>query len=246
MELATRDHAAVFVGLGEAMHRAAEIDKLPIGAGRAHLGFEGVDVDGGNEAIVGTVQHQYRGLDVASPGRGTAAERAMKADHSAQFRAAAGKFEHRRATEAEANGTDGVLGQRRSLEGAQGDQCRVDALAHLCAVGREGTGGYAGFLRIAWAQAATVHVDEQDDVIIARDGFRLRHRRVGDAVPVRHHQQTRARRGARIVVDEDAVKTHATDDPTDRPSDRCSGGKLRGGIVRGVLHGETPSRFFRV
>ena len=62
MELAARQRA-VLVGFGEAMHGAAEVDELPVAPWRRASPFEGGDRFGGNEFVVGAVQHQHRRLD---------------------------------------------------------------------------------------------------------------------------------------------------------------------------------------
>src|SRR5690606_8439937 len=83
----------------ETVHGVAEIDELPVHAGRIHLVLEPGDVARG-AAVVGAVEHQHAGLHRIL-GRGQfRGQAAVEGHYAGDVGAAARKLEHRGAAEA--------------------------------------------------------------------------------------------------------------------------------------------------
>src|SRR5690606_22068218 len=90
---------AVGAGFGEAVHGLAEVDEDPVGVGGAHLVLETGDLLGRHVAVLGAVEHQQAGPDLAGLGRTRGEQVAVEAHRRGDVGAAAGQFQHHAAAE---------------------------------------------------------------------------------------------------------------------------------------------------
>src|SRR3990170_1285532 len=91
------------------MHRAAITHHLPVNAPLSHLILKGSDMLRRNKGIVSPMQGKHLRLDlfgVFRSGRSRCIEAAVEAYHPCDIRAASGKLEDRRPSEAVTDGRD--------------------------------------------------------------------------------------------------------------------------------------------
>ena len=220
------------------MHRAAEVDELPVRASRTHFLLEGQDLRIVDRCVVGAVEHQHRRADARGglrlrPRR----QSAVQADHTCHVGATARQLQHRRAAEAESERAD-LAHIQRCLARLRLE--RVDRALHARAqrtavLATQAAGELACLAAVGGPVGLAVDVGHQHHVIVAGNGFGALQRVLGDAHPVGHHHQAGAQVVIFAVVDQPTAETVLAHFPFQRFGLHCGGGGGR--VQRGCKQG---------
>jgi len=218
-------------GVGEGVHRVAELDEGPVlDLGVAHGGDPGPDVVLRNVGIVRAVEDELRDLHrIRIVGQGGRGKVAVEGDDGAdRFGAAAGEFEHRAAAEAEADRDRAVLVDRvvvgETVEDVDGF---LRAVTHHGAVAADGAGGFARFPGVGGAHVDAIHVRHENGEVVVGDRFGLFEGGLGGRPhPVGEEDDS----GQRLVlaagvgvVDQSSLELGAVDFVGHLPRDRVRG-----------------------